>query len=296
MTSLDNRPRVLLLIDIPDWAFHTIARSVEKHLSDRFACTILIKDQHPHIVESSFDLIHVFYEFEEYHRSFLTGKAKVLRSVYSHYWEVDLGLTPMQFYQRYLSDAHAISVPSIKLLQRLQGLPPPVHLVAEGVDTDVFRSLRTRSGPLRVGWAGKPGKIKRLEMLQEACDGVCELAIADGINTTAAMVDFYNSVDVIACTSMAEGCPRPILEGMACGCFPVSFDVGIATEVIAGNSNGLIVEEQSADAMRTALTWCKDHLDDVRRAGALNPEIIHATRTWKSTVEPLADLYTAILG
>lgn len=291
----DERPRILLLIDIPDWAFHSIARAIVKNLSDRFAFTILIKDQYPHIEESWFDLIHVFYEFEEYHRPFLQGKAKVLRSVYSHYWEIERDLAPMQFYLHYLSDAHAISVPSVKLLQRLEGLPPPVYLFAEGVDTSVFRPLRERSGPLTVGWAGRPGAMKRLALLQEACEGICELVIADGKRTETEMVDFYNSVDVIACTSIAEGCPRPLLEGMACGCFPVTFDVGIAPEVIIPQQNGLIVTNETVHGMREALTWCRAGIDDVREAAALNPEIIRATRTWESTTAHLAQMYTEIL-
>lgn len=292
----DTRPRILLLIDIPNWAFHSIARAVVRHLGDRFAFTILIKDQYPHIEENWFDIVHVFYEFEEYHRQFLHGKAKVIRSVYSHYWEAERKLEPMQFYLQNLSDAHVISVPSQKLLRRLQGLPPPIRLFAEGIEPEVFKPLRERSGSLKVGWAGKPGFIKRLDIIRKACDGLCELVIADGTKTEAEMVDFYNSVDIIACSSIAEGCPRPVLEGMACGCYPVSFDVGIVSELVAQNRNGMIVTDETAEGMREALTRCKESLGDIRKAATLNPEIIRATRTWEATTAHLADVYTALLG
>jgi|CXWL01.1.fsa_nt_gi glycosyltransferase involved in cell wall biosynthesis len=290
------RPRILLLLDIPNWAFHSIAQAIVKELGDRFAFTILTQDRHPHIEESLYDLIHVFYEFEDYHRPFLTGKTKVLRSVYSHYWEIEKKLSPMQLYMQFLNDAHAISVPSIKLLGILKDLPPPVTLFSEGIDPEIFKKKRERSGPLTVGWAGKPGPIKRLELLQEACNGLCELKIANGSFPASAMADFYNDVDIIACSSIAEGCPRPLLEGMACGCFPVSFDVGIAPEVIMHQTNGLLVRDETTDGLLTALSWCKNNIGDMRKNARINPEIMRATRSWRSTTAPLADLYTSLLG
>jgi len=291
----ERRPRVALLIDIPNWAFHTIARAIEQYLGDRFAFTTLIKDDYPTIDEDRFDIIHIFYEFEDYHRQFLTGKAKVIRSVYSHYWDFERKCTPMQLYQRSLNDADAIIVPSVRLFHALKGLPPPLFLFAEGVDTVFYRHTKPRTGPLTVGWAGKDAPIKRLDMLRSACNGVCDLNIADGSLSPEAMLAFYNGIDVIACTSFAEGCPRPLIEAMACGAFPVSFDVGIAPEVICSGQNGIIVERQSAEAFREALLWCRDHLDAVRGTWRLNVERIRSTRDWKNTTAHLADIYYALL-
>ena len=295
-TDRNHRPRVALLIDIPDWAFHTISRAIERNLSDRFTFTTLIKHDYPTIDEDRFDIIHVFYEFEEYHRQFLTGKAKVIRCIYSHYWDFDRHCTPMELYQRSLNDANAIIVPSIKLFDAFRGLPPPLYLFAEGVDTAFFRHTHPRTGPLTVGWAGKDAPIKRLGMLREACSGLCELKIADGSLSPEEMLAFYNRIDVLACTSVAEGCPRPIIEAMACGTYPVSFDVGIAREVISQGVNGMIVEQQSTGAFREALQWCKDHLADVRGAWRLNVERIRSTRDWKNTTAHLADIYYALLS
>lgn len=293
--SSENRPRILLLIDIPGWAFHTIAKEIERHLSDRFIFTIFIKNDFPTIDESKFDIIHVFYEFEEYHKQFLTGKTKVIRSVYSHYWEIDHHLTPMELYQTYLNDAHAIIVPSMRLFHAFEGLPPPLHLFSEGVDTDFFTLGQPRSGPLVVGWAGKDIPIKRLDMLKTACEGVCELKIADGSLNLDHMRHFYQSIDVIACTSVAEGCPRPLIEGMACGAYPVSFDVGIAPEVIIDGMNGMIVYQQSTGAFREALEWCGNHVNEIRRARKLNAESIRTKRTWKNVTAHLAEIYNDVL-
>ncbi|MBM3230953.1 glycosyltransferase family 4 protein [Candidatus Peregrinibacteria bacterium] len=294
-TDSSNRPRILLLIDIPGWAFHTVAKEIERHLSDRFAFTIMIKDNFPTIDEDCFDLIHVFYEFEEYHKQFLTGKAKVIRSVYSHYWEIDHHLTPMQLYQRYLHDAHAVIVPSMRLFHAFEGIPPPVYLFPEGVDTALFSPGKARIGPLVVGWAGKDIPIKRLDILRAACEGICALKIADGSLSQDAMQNFYRGIDVIACTSIAEGCPRPLIEAMACGAYPVSFDVGVVPEVVIDGMNGMIVKQQSTGAFREALQWCRDHCDTIRGTRRLNAERIRATRTWQNVTAHLADIYYAVL-
>ena len=295
MVLNSRTPRVLLLIDRWNWAFHTIAKAVQDHLSDRFTFEILNVGDRPTIDESAYDIIHVFYEYETYHRPFLHGQAKIIRSVFSHYWQ-EWNLSADEFYAKYLRDAHAIVVPSKKLKTLLEPLPPAVFLCSEGVDTDVFRNKKTRSGPLTVGWAGDPTRaIKRIEWLKEACSGVCELKLATGALSQQAMVNFYNSVDVIACCSVGEGCPRPLIEGMACGCFPVSFDVGVAAEVIDDEKNGMIVTDESVAGLREALRRCVLRVDDVRSKALANPEHMRSTRTWANTLTSLPDIYYSVL-
>src|SRR5262249_12715997 len=162
-----------------------------------------------------FDIIHVLFEYETYHRSFTRGHVPIVRSIYSHYWQVSR-LSADELYRRYISDAHAVTVPSRKLLAEVEHIPPPVYLIPEGLDTALFRPLRERAGPMGVGWAGNPNRpLKRLGMLREACAGIAELDVTDGSLPHREMPRFYNDIDVIACTSIAEGSPRPLIEGMA---------------------------------------------------------------------------------
>jgi len=165
-----RHPRVLLLIDRWNWAFHTIARAIMDHLSDRFHFTLLCTADRPVIDENAFDIIHVLYEYETSHRPFLRGQAKIVRGVYSHYWQ-EWNLSTDEFYRRYLSDAHAIAVPSKKLYNLLQHLPPAVSVCPEGVDTLIFHPTGDRSGPFIAGWAGDPTRdIKRFSWAREACE------------------------------------------------------------------------------------------------------------------------------
>lgn len=290
-------PRILLLIDKPDWAFHTIARALQTHLSDAFSCDILVFTDGTVFDDRQYDIVHMFFETDIRYRPFLTGHAKVVKSVYSHYWELD-GMSPQQFYDVYLCEADVITVPNLKLLQSLSTVAPRIALCPEGVDTAVFhKAPGQRSGPIVFGWAGNSERpVKRIEWLQEACEGLCALRLATGNLTEKEMVRFYQHIDVIMCSSKAEGAPRPLLEGMACGNFPVSFPVGIADELITSGKNGLIVYEESVEGLRSAVEWCISHPADVRMQSEQNPLFLKTYRDWSKTAQETAKVYHSLVS
>ncbi len=293
--SSHSKPGILLLIDEWDWAFHTIARAISSHLSDRFRIEILAAQDEPFIDESQYDIIHVFYENVTYHRKFLQGKAKILKGVYNHYWERN-GMSPDDFYAKYLYEADAITVPSRKLLEVLGGIPCPVHFFPEGVDTTLFHITGDSNRAHCAGYAGSNVPTKNVQMLRDACKDLMPLQTSIGRERTQQeMPDFFRSVDIFATASVSEGCPRPLLEAMACGAFPVMFDVGIAPEMIRSGYNGLIVQNQSAAGLRDALIWCKQHPEIIEHARPHNYELIRATRRWENVMPSIADIYESLL-
>jgi len=290
-----HKPRVLVLIDTWNWAFHTIARAIQQHLSDEFDISILSVSDKPIIDDTAYDIIHVLFETEKYHRQFLRGNARIIKSVYSHYWQLE-GLSAKSFFKKSLREADALTVPSTLLFNALADVPVPLHIFREGVDNELFHERTDVIRTNAAGWAGKDIPIKRLAWIKEATDGICELKTAVGNEYPyQEMPAFFSSVSTVICASIAEGCPRPLLEGMACGAFPISFDVGIAHEVIENGFNGLLVEEQSPQALRAALEWCMNHPNEVERARAFNMEFIRRTRSWETTTKQLAVVYRKVL-
>lgn len=292
----DDRPRILLIVDIPNWAFHTLASAIQTGLAHRFRCDIAVGSELKALDETDYDLIHVFFEMERNHLPYIHGRTRVLKSVYSHYWQ-QWGMSAKDFYQTHLREAHAVCVPSALLAEALQELPVPVYIAPEGVDTSFFTCAQAqRTGPLVIGWAGNPNRpVKRLEWLQEASNGLCELRLTDGTLTPKEMRDFYRSVDVIACSSLAEGTPRPLLEGMSCGLFPLSFNVGIAAELIHSHRNGLLVQEQSVVALRATVEWCTRNPEKVRSVRDLNRQLIISSRDWRVTLPAQEYIYDTML-
>jgi hypothetical protein len=219
-----------------------------------------------------------------------------VKSVYSHYWELN-GQSPQEFYDTYLYEADIVTVPNLKLLRSLSSVTDRIAFCPEGVDPTIFYPAHIhRSSPIVVGWAGCAERpVKRIDWLKSACDGLCILRMAEGDLTEAEMVQFYQDIDVIACSSKAEGAPRPLLEGMASGNFPVSFDVGIAQEVITSGVNGLIVKDESIEGLRSALQWCVDHPATVRMQAEQNPLLMRTNRDWKKTTQEIAKVYHSLL-
>src|SRR3989344_3336220 len=74
MALMTRRPKVLLIVDHPQWAFATIAHAIKQHI-DGYDCDIVSTHEPLHFDESSYDIIHVFFETEKRHIPFLTGKA-----------------------------------------------------------------------------------------------------------------------------------------------------------------------------------------------------------------------------
>lgn len=293
MSVSARRPRVLLLIDRRGWAFDAIAQALITHLSDRFAFTLLCANDQPAIMESAYDVIHVFYFGESRHRPFLTGRARVIKGVYSHRWE-QAGMSPRELYFTHLREAHALVVPTPRLATTLGSLPIPAFHVPEGVDTNRFRPQAPRTGQIVAGWAGHPeDPIKCFKQVEEACRGLCELRVADGSLPPEAMPDFYAGIDIYLCASAAEGGPRTLLEAMASGRFPVSVRVGVAEELIRHTENGQLVDD-STD-LRAAVRWCCEHAAIVRIAGAGNAAQMRASRDWTLLAERMADIYRSVL-
>ena len=282
-STAPRKPRILLLVDRPGWAYDAAARAIAKQLSDAFEFRIEYVREKPDLSRWPFDLVHVFFWGESHHRDFATDPRRVVKEISSHRWaNMDLygRLTPEEMARIHLADAATLTVTS----KRLEAIFAPIRQVSwcpNGFDPASFARRRERTGPLRIGWAGNqddPCKGLR-DILEPAADDRYEIAIAGGDVDPARMGEFYNSIDVLCIASSAEGEPLPLIEGMACGVFPVAVDVGIVPELVRDRENGLIVE-RSAAAFRAAFEWCESHLDEVRAAGRANADRLLATRTW----------------
>jgi GT2 family glycosyltransferase/polysaccharide pyruvyl transferase WcaK-like protein len=282
-TTASRNPRILLLADRPGWAYDTAARAIADRLAGDFEFRIEYVRDKPDLSRWPFDILHVFFWGETHHRDFVSDPRRVVKEVSSHRWAnlaVFGHLTPEQMARRHLADAATLTATS-RRLQRIFEPFREVHWCPNGFDPASFGLRRERTGPLRIGWAGnRDDSCKGLyDILEPAAAGGYEIVVAGGDVEPAQMVEFYNSIDVLCVASTDEGEPLTLIEGMACGVFPVAVDVGIVPELVRHGENGLIVE-RSAAAFRAAFQWCEAHLDEVRSAGRENAGSLLATRTW----------------
>lgn len=264
--------RIALVPHTRDWSYDFTARALIQHLPHDFE--VFYSDTVGALSPLEFDLVVDFWWRGTLDRRF--GK-RVVKQVSSHRWvrEKYGCLDARALIDGHLRHAGAVLVPSVRLRDELSDAPH-VTLCPKGFHVETFGNFGKRRGDLSIGWAGKPNAVdKRLSMIVEAWP---DLQAASTL-TQKEMPDFYNGIDVITCASDAEGDPRPLIEAMACGAFPVTVDVGIVPELVRHGENGLIVE-RTPQAFADAFAWCRANLEYVRETGRRNAEQMLATRTW----------------
>ncbi len=274
------------------WAFHALAKGMQPHI-ENYNIDIVSAQEPMHF--SQYDIVHAFGAYQRCGNL----RCPVVKGIYNT--NASIRNQPVSdLLNRLTSDATVLTAPTSTMKREVEsfGISQPIFLLPEGVDTHIFPYAPAPTGALRVGWAGNPLRCyKRFYLAQQACKGIVDLQVADGTLSEKQMIAFYNSLDVILCTSeIGEGCPRPLIEAMSCGCFPVSFPVGVAPDVISHECTGLLVEDDTVTGMHSAIQWCKDHIDTIRNARRGNHNYILEHRSWPRIAPMLTSIYDTALG
>jgi glycosyltransferase involved in cell wall biosynthesis len=288
---------IYFLVDKPNWAFDIQAKEVIKMLGNEFDIKIGYVVESPDLSKENFDLLFIFFWGENYHKQFNIPHYKIIKYLGSHRWENEEQygfLSPQEANQTYLRDAGFVAGMSLKLVHKFDDVRE-VILFPQNINLDLFKNTNNRKGPLKIGWVGNElDKCKGLfDILIPAAEGKYNFVRAGGNFTQKELVDFYNEIDVICVASTAEGGPLPLMEGMACGCFPVCVDVGIVPELIANGDNGLIVE-RSIEGFQNAFKWCEEHLEEVRDKGNRNRDVIIKLRSRNALKNEIKNFFNRI--
>jgi len=295
----DRRATVLLMPDRRGWIFDKCARAIARRLSDEFDFSIRYVEDGPDFDASQYDLVYVFFWGESIYKSMNVDPQRLAKHVASHRWEDNPAYGPCtarQFAWRYLRDCSAVHCTSQKLEALIKEQHPLVRTLPSGYEAKELFPSKPRSGPLVVGWAGNAAdSVKQVDtILMPACQGAFDLRLATGSIPSGRMNDFYNQCDVIAIASRHEGHPMPLIEGMAAGCFPVTTDVGLASEIINNGENGLIVMP-TQEAFREALSWCAANIAYVRAAGLANASLAKQKFAWPVLEDPYRIMFREML-
>jgi glycosyltransferase involved in cell wall biosynthesis len=114
-----------------------------------------------------------------------------------------------------------------------------------------------------LNWIEKLGIQKSVELL--------------GPRPHAEMADVYRSAQIVVSPSTHDGTPNTLLEGLACGCFPIAGDLDSIREWITDGVNGLLIDSGDPSALAEAIVRAVKNKDLRAKAASLNQEII-ATR------------------
>jgi glycosyltransferase involved in cell wall biosynthesis len=123
-----------------------------------------------------------------------------------------------------------------------------------------------------VGIADHPVAEKWRQELQ-APDSVCLLPSV----SRAEMAHLFRLADVIVSPSEHDGTPNTLLEGMACGAFPVLGNIESVREWIEDGVNGLLCDPASPESLAQAILRALDD-EDLRRQAAMHNQKLIAKR------------------
>lgn len=288
------KPRICLLCDRHNWAFDFSAQEIRKYLIDEYEIDIRYVVDEKDIDVNYYDAFQVFFWGEISYQKNKYTKNRIIKQVASHRWQYDAPYGPInveEFVRTFLNDAATVICPSNILYELLHPYVKNIYLCGEGYSPSLFYFKNNRKGKISVCSAGNfRDPVKGLkDILLPACEGY-DLHIAENI-THEKLNEFYNMHDVYIVSSKHESNPLPLIESMACGCFPISSRIGITPELIQHKKNGYIVKERSVECFREALEWCENNLDYIRKKAKENSRNIYEKRRWEIMTEGYREMY-----
>ncbi len=112
----------------------------------------------------------------------------------------------------------------------------------------------------------------------------------------AQMGDVFRAAQIIVSPSIHDGTPNSLLEGMACGCFPIAGDLESIREWITHGQNGFLFDPNHPQSIADSILMAMEREDLRREAAGLNAAIISARAEYGRNMEKAAEFYRSVIG
>jgi glycosyltransferase involved in cell wall biosynthesis len=317
-------PKVLVVADVPGWAWERKALAYQRHLSGRY--TIKVAYQTQGLPDFSvFDLVHLFEVSQVGHLSRYapSRRFKVVAGLTANVWRT-WGAPQMH---QWAAQVDALHANSLLLETEMRPFHPRVFYTPNGVDPTFFRRWHPHPGHVVFGHVGKPNPRKGGALIIEAARKAkveCRIVARTSKLAEPAekMAAWYQGISVVVTASNMDGTPNPMLEGAATECALLSTPIGNMPEFIQNGYNGwlltrtlpyhgpepvegwptetLVADARDTDALRDALVdrmrWFADHPGDTIHMGRAARACVLADWTWERQVAHVATMWDAVLG
>jgi glycosyltransferase involved in cell wall biosynthesis len=111
----------------------------------------------------------------------------------------------------------------------------------------------------------------------------------------AQMAEIFRGTQILVSPSVHDGTPNSLLEGMACGCFPVAGDLESIREWITPGQNGLLVDPTDPQSIADAILVALEHADLRQKAAGLNGEIIASRAEYTRNMAKATEFYEKLI-
>jgi glycosyltransferase involved in cell wall biosynthesis len=187
-----------------------------------------------------------------------------------------------------------------------------IHVIPNGVDTELFKPMTVDTQPRTVCFVGRLEEQKNLPALVQAMsgidgrlvlygDGALRQTLEDLARTHQVIVEFrgrianeglpaaLNACTIFVLPSLYEGNPKVLLEAMACGLPCVGTNVEGIAAIIQDGKTGLLCEP-TADSLRETLKRLLDDHDLQHRLG----EAARTQILFTASLDKVIDIETSL--
>jgi glycosyltransferase involved in cell wall biosynthesis len=109
------------------------------------------------------------------------------------------------------------------------------------------------------------------------------------------MAKIFRAAQVVVSPSMHDGTPNSLIEGMACGCFPIAGDLESIREWIIDGQNGLLVDPTDPQSIAIGILLALERKDMRRVAAGLNTKIISARAEYTQCMKRVEKFYESVI-
>jgi glycosyltransferase involved in cell wall biosynthesis len=108
------------------------------------------------------------------------------------------------------------------------------------------------------------------------------------------MGNVFRRAQIVVSPSIHDGTPNSLLEGIACGCFPVAGDLESIREWITSGRNGLLVNPDDPQSIADAILLGLEREDLRREAAGLNAKLISERAEYQLNMRRVDEFYRSI--
>ncbi|HEX9838229.1 MAG TPA: glycosyltransferase family 4 protein [Anaerolineales bacterium] len=134
----------------------------------------------------------------------------------------------------------------------------------------------------------------------QAAQWIRELNISNAVELLAPlphakMAEVFRRAQIVASPSVHDGTPNTLLEGIACGCFPVAGDLESIREWITPDKNGLVFDSNNPQSIANSILSTLENKNLREKAAGLNREIIATRAEYRQNMQRAEGFYEEVM-
>ena len=293
-----DKPSILLISDVKNWAWWNKMKYLEEYLSDDFDFELIyaLGEGKGRVDVDKHDL---YLTFGWTYVPMLRGvpRKKRISGVTAH--------RAAKVIKPRMAEVEHIHANSMMLLAELQAMGlKNLYYLPNGVDERLFRpvfEIPPKREKIIVGHVGKECPAKgQIEFIKPAIKQAEAESLINVKNYTDQlpfneMWKMYQEMDVFIVASTEDGTPNPALEAAACGRPIISNRIGNMPEFIKDGYNGFLIDKRNVDEYTDRIEYLQKNRDVLIEMGKNARKTVLEGWTWKYQTQNYKNMFNHIL-